>query len=147
MSRDDFIQIQSLIIFCPPSMDVSLEVKHTDPLWFSWSLITNFQRAISSDAIPLGMAAHDKNTAATKACTCVHSYLPSEPDPYGIWFYAMLGSHPGTYLHSMFDNCSENLCTLTPSEAYCQVFKDLCQIHKHLLDEHNEVDPTFASTL
>ena len=103
MSRDFFTRIRSHIVF-RPEQDVPDLVKVADPLWFSWPLINFFQKWISQVAIPLGTSALDKNTAATKARCAAVCYLPNKPEPYGIHFYAVVGTTPGAYLHSINNN-------------------------------------------
>ena len=80
MSREDFMTIRSNVTFRPP-VDVPLEIWNNDLLWFGRSLITYFQRSISQVTVPVGTAAHNENTAATKAEIAARSYIPSKPDP------------------------------------------------------------------
>ena len=59
---------------------------------------------VNQVAVPVGTAAIDETTTRTKARTKACTYLPTKPDPYGIKFYSVVGSQPGTYLHFIIDN-------------------------------------------
>lgn len=73
--------------------------------------------------------------------------MPGKPDKYGIRFYACVGSQPGAYLHSMFDNRSGNTMGQSPAAAYLQVFPALKPVYAKLLTFPHLVDPLSASAL
>lgn len=98
MSRDDYTRIRSHVRLRPPRY--------------------------SHDAVPVGTSALDQNTLRTTARTRAKTYLPNKPQPYGIRFYAVVGSK-FTYLHSMFDNGSGNNTGISRPQAYAALFRNL----------------------
>jgi hypothetical protein len=60
----------------------------------------------------------------TKACTKAKSYIANKPQPYGIQFYAVVGSKH-MYFHSIYDNGSGNNTGISRARSYTTVFRDL----------------------
>lgn len=122
MSRDDFMRIRSHLKLRPP--EYLYDSATNDPLWHSRSLMEYFMKQIASIAVPIGTSALDENTVRTKARTKAKSYIANKPQPYGIRFYAVVGSKH-TYLHSFYDNGSGNTTGISRAQSYTTVFRDL----------------------
>lgn len=122
MSRDDFLRIRGHLKLRPPAYSHDGAIH--DPLWHSRSLMEYFLKQIATIAVPIGNAALDENTVRTTARTKAKSYIANKPQPYGIRFYAVVGSK-FTYLHSMFDNGSGNTTGISRAQAYVSAFREL----------------------
>lgn len=122
MSRDDFSTIRSHVKLRPPNHNHESLIG--DPLWHSRSTMDYFLKQAAAVAVPIGTCALDENTVRTKARTKAKSYIPNKPQPYGIRFYAVVGSKY-TYLHSMFDNGSGNSTGISRPQAFVSVFRDM----------------------
>jgi hypothetical protein len=102
-----------------------------------------FMKQIASIAVPIGTSALDENTVRTKACTKAKSYIANKPQPYGIQFYAVVGSKH-TYLHSIYDNGSGNTTGISRAQSYTIVFRDL---REHFEKVERPVDRNSATAL
>lgn len=89
-----------------------------------------FSKQMANIAVPIGTCALDENTVNTKARTRAKSYIANKPQPYGIRFYAVVGSK-FTYLHSMVDNGSGNLTGFSRVQSYTAVFRNLRTVYEN----------------
>ena len=104
MSRDDFMAICGSVNLRDPD-SYNHDEASADPLCHTRKMMEHLEKNIATIAVPVGTSALDENTARTKARTRARSYMPNKPDPYGIRFYAVVGSEH-MYLHSLFNNNS-----------------------------------------
>jgi hypothetical protein len=123
MSRNLFTTIQSALTFRPPGLDTP-DVKHIDPLWHSRGILKELLTNCMSIASASGVLSLDEASIRTRARCRAKSYILSKPDKYAIRLYAM-NCWNSLYLQNFFDNGAGNLCGLTCSERYVQLFPKL----------------------
>lgn len=122
MPRTRFQNIRSALQFHPfedPTLD-----KLRDPLWHSRTILAHFQRRFAEFAVPTGVSSINEMTVATKARSKARTYMPSKPDKYGVRFYAVVG-WDALYVHTIWDNASDNTQSTSPAQRYTQQFPSL----------------------
>jgi Transposase IS4 len=100
------------------------EVGALDPLWHSRKFLEYIQSNCVSVAVPTVCTALDENITKTKTRIRVQSHVKGKPDPYGVQFYAAVGSK-NKYLFSFWDNGLGNWTGIPPAATYASVFCDL----------------------
>jgi Transposase IS4 len=142
MSRDMFCCIRSCLKF---HEDRTHANAFTDPLCHCRTMLNHFLKSANSVAVPTGCSALDENTIRCKARTKAKTYMPSKPIKFGICFYAVVGwKH--AYLHSLWENRSENTTNETAAAAYCSTFPCMQQVFNQHMNR-NLVDPASATAL
>ena len=145
MSRDDFLNIRSNLVFCHPDM-YNHEQASRDPLWHSRKLLEHFQKNIAAVAVPCGSSALDEASVGTKARSGAVTYLPSKPDKYAVRFYAVVGT-TNSYIHSFVDNRSGNTTGECGGVAYSRVNRQMRTPYNKVFQNNKFIKKDSASAM